>query len=161
MAADAAGSGLDDDIRKFEQIGTHPVPLILAIADALRFHDALNPVRKAARLVALRERWVQRLADEDRVVLNTWTAPGSAYGIANVKLVGIDTAGLQRHLWQKHGIYTITIRHRGVDADGNERGPDDLQYEGLRISPAVYTTPEELDRFGDVLEAVLRDGLPA
>jgi selenocysteine lyase/cysteine desulfurase len=142
----AADESLDGDIRKFEQIGTHSVPVILAIADALGFHEALGAERKAARLVYLRDRWARRLAENERVVLNTSLKPGLAYGIANVRLAGVDTAALRQHLWSEHRIYTIVIKH--------------ADFEGLRVSPAVYSTLEEVDRFADVLEDVLRDGLP-
>ena len=32
--------------------------------------------------------------------------------------------------------------------------------EGLRVSPSVYTTLEELDRFTAAVEGVIRNGLP-
>ena len=33
------------------------------------------------------------------------------------------------------------------------------EFQGLRVSPSVYTTLEELDRFCDVMRTVIRDGL--
>ena len=44
----------DDDIRKFEEIGTHPLANFLAIAEALTFHQsigaaAVRPMRQASR----------------------------------------------------------------------------------------------------------------
>jgi len=42
---------LDTDIRKFEEIGTHPAANTLAIAEALAFHAGIGPERKFARLV--------------------------------------------------------------------------------------------------------------
>ena len=50
------------DIRKFEEIGTHPAANHNAIAEALTFHDAIGIERKAARLRYLRNRWASRLA---------------------------------------------------------------------------------------------------
>jgi isopenicillin-N epimerase len=32
--------------------------------------------------------------------------------------------------------------------------------EGIRVTPNVYTTLDELDRFCDVVRAVIRNGLP-
>ncbi len=147
----AADTNLDDDIRKFEQIGTHPVPLVLAIADALTFHDALGAARKLARLRALKARWVEPLARHERVRFQTHIGPDAGRGdgtcLANFTIEGIEPAALQRHLWQAHRIYTIAIDHPAVP--------------GLRITPSVYTTPEELDRFTAVVERVLQRGLPA
>src|SRR3954469_16171517 len=49
------------DIRKFEEIGTHPAANHNAIAEALGFHEGIGSERKAARLRYLRDRWVKRL----------------------------------------------------------------------------------------------------
>ena len=35
------------------------------------------------------------------------------------------------------------------------------EYNGLRITPSVYTTLAEIDLFCDAVEDVIRDGLPA
>lgn len=35
------------------------------------------------------------------------------------------------------------------------------EFRGLRVSPSVYTTLEEQDRFCTVMEKVIRNGLPA
>jgi selenocysteine lyase/cysteine desulfurase len=143
----AANETLDDDIRKFEQIGTHPVPNILAIAEALTFHESLGGHRKLARLVYLRDRWAKRLAGHDRLHFNTSLAPGFAGGIANVRIDGVDSGELSRHLWREHKILVTVIVHD--------------EFEGIRVSPSVYSTLEEVDRFADAIEDVLQNGLPA
>ena len=33
------------------------------------------------------------------------------------------------------------------------------EFEGIRVSPSVYTTEEEIDRSSGAMEAVIRDGL--
>jgi isopenicillin-N epimerase len=147
----AADEPLDDDIRKFEQIGTHAVPLVLAIADAVAFHDALGGARKLARLRELRARFVEPLTRHDRVRFQTHLGANHGRdvgsGLCNFAIDGIDSGALQAHLWARHRIYTIAIGHEDV--------------RGLRVTPSVYTTPEELDRFTDAVEDVLRRGLPA
>ena len=60
----AASEKLDNDIRKFEQIGTHPVAGKLAIAEALTFHQGIGDARKEARLIHLRDTWAKRLRQE-------------------------------------------------------------------------------------------------
>ena len=47
MAAEAKQAG---DIRKFEEIGTHPAANKLAIGEAILFHQGIGPARKEARL---------------------------------------------------------------------------------------------------------------
>jgi len=144
----AAPASLDDNIRKFEEIGTHPAANILAIGEALTFHQGIGGERKAARLVHLRDRWATRLLEASpRVRLHTSLRPGQACGIATVEVEGVDTGGLARHLWARHRILVVPIIH--------------AEFQGLRISPSVYTTAEELDRFTEAVEAVIRNGLPA
>jgi len=158
----ASGPGQEQDIRKFEEIGTHPCPLVLSIGAAVTFHQQMGPARKWARMVLLRDRWARRLTQDPRVRLDTSLTPGRAGGIATVGIEGISTEVLQKHLWEKHKIYTISIRHRGIDEDGRALGDDaPLQIDGLRVSPAPYSTLDEVDRFCDAIEAVLRHGLPA
>lgn len=141
----AAAETQDADIRKFEEVGTHPAANTLAVAEALTFHQALQAARKDARLVYLRNYWAERLLQNPRVTLNTSLRPGFACGIANVHVEGVATNDLQGHLWRTHKIYTTPINHE--------------EFNGLRISPSVYTTLEELDRFVEAVEEVLEKGL--
>lgn len=142
----AAPADMDANIRKFEEVGTHPAANALAIGEALTFHQALGPRRKDARLVHLRNYWANTLlAEDDRVRLHTSLKPGFACGIANVEIQGVDTAALRNHLWTRHRIFTVGINHP--------------EFQGIRVSPSVYTTREELDRFIDAMRGVLREGL--
>ena len=53
------------------------------------------------------------------------------------------------YLWEKHRIWVVAITTPG-------------EYQGLRITPNVYTTLEEIDTFADVMEKIIRRGsLPA
>jgi selenocysteine lyase/cysteine desulfurase len=142
----AAPDTMDDDIRKFEEIGTHPAANYLAIAEALTFHQGIGGRRKEERLVYLRDYWAKRLLAHDRVVLHTSLEPGLACGIANVEIEGVDPGELTSWLFREHRIIVTPIVH------------DD--FRGIRVSPSVYTTLEELDRFGDAMEHVIREGLP-
>lgn len=141
----AAPETLEGNIRKFEEIGTHPAANYLAIAEALTFHQGLGAKRKEARLIYLRNRWAKRLASEDRVRLHTSLEPGLACGIATVQIEGIDTAQLAEHLWQRHRIFTVAILR------------DD--FEGIRVSPSIYSTIDEVDRFTDAMLDLLANGL--
>ena len=143
----AAPETQDGDIRKFEQIGTHPEAPYLCIGEALSFHQGLGPARKAARLVYLRDYWANPLLEFDNVRLNTSLEPGQACGIANVDIVGVEPNDLRDYLWNKHRIITVSINH--------------AEFRGLRISPSVYSTLSELDRFIDVMSHVARNGIPA
>ena len=138
----AAAPEQDGDIRKYEEIGTHPAANHNAISAALAFHRAIGAERKIARLRWLRDRWAKRLlAESDRVqVLTPLDSPHSG-GIGLFTVVGLDMAKLNGWLWEKHRIVNTYIGHP--------------EFAGLRITPNVYTTPDEIDVFGDkVLEAI-------
>ena len=143
----AAPETMDDNIRKFEEIGTHPAANYLAIAEALTFHQGIGSARKDARLVYLRDYWARPLLEMDNVRLHTSLKPGLACGIATVEIVGVDPAALAGHLWDKHRIIAVAIKHP--------------EFEGIRVSPSVYTQLEELDRFVDVMTNVARQGIAA
>src|SRR6185436_12755241 len=79
----AAEEKLDSDIRKFEEIGTHPAANTLAIAEALTFHEGIGDANKEARLRYLRDRWANRLLKfSDRVRLHTSLKPQFSCAIA-------------------------------------------------------------------------------
>lgn len=144
----AAEEKLAGDIRKFEEMGTHPIAPILAISEALTFHQGIGGPRKEARLRFLKDHWAKRLLNSGggRVKLHTSLNPKFCCGIATVQIEGIDSTELEQWLRSKHKIRVTTIKH------------DD--FEGLRITPSVYTTLEELDRFCEAMEHAIRHGLP-
>ena len=141
----AAAMTQTDDIRKFEEIGTHPAANTLAIAEALTFHEGIGPQRKLARMLYLRDRWAKRLASQDRFRLNTSLRPGLAGGLANVAIEGIPATQLQGWLWNTHRVFTVAIVHE--------------QFEGIRVSPSVYSTIEEVDRFSELMEHAAKHGI--
>src|SRR5438309_5817731 len=67
----AAPPEMNRDIRKFEEIGTHPAANHNAIAEALTFHEGIGIERKAARLRYLKERWARRLEKQKGVRILT------------------------------------------------------------------------------------------
>jgi len=143
----AAPASMDENVRKYEEIGTHPAANHNAIAAALAFHRAIGAERKAARLRLLRDRWAKRLAASNaRVRVLTPLNDTDSCGIGLVHVEGVSTEKLQAYLWQKHRIMTTPIVHP--------------EFSGLRITPNVYTTLPELDLFCDKVDEVIRRGLP-
>jgi selenocysteine lyase/cysteine desulfurase len=133
------------DIRKFEEIGTHPAAPHNGIVAALVFHRAIGGARKLARLRALRDRWVQALADNPRVHVRTPLDDPRSGAIALVDIEGLDTVKLAGWLWTRHHIVVSAIAFGGVT--------------GIRVTPNVFTTPAEVDAFADAIRMALRRGL--
>ncbi|MDH3734793.1 MAG: aminotransferase class V-fold PLP-dependent enzyme [Gemmatimonadota bacterium] len=143
----AAAESRNDDIRKFEEVGTHPEANFLAIGEALTFHQLIGAARKEARLVYLRNYWAEPLLELENVHLNTSLEPGFAAGIANVQVTDLNTSELRNWLWREHKIFTVAINH--------------AEFNGLRVSPSIYTTLEELDRFVEAMIHAARHGIAA
>lgn len=143
----AAPKTMDANVRKYEEIGTHPAANHNAIAVALAFHRAIGAERKAARLRFLRDRWAKRLTSEsDRCrVLTPLDDPRQACGIGLLHVDGMEVPKLVSHLWEKYRIITTPIVH--------------AEFKGLRITPNVYTSPDMVDGFGDAVLKAVRSGL--
>src|SRR5881398_1595893 len=143
----AAESKQASDIRKFEEIGTHSAAPKLAIGEALLFHDGIGGKRKEARLRFLSRYWMDKLKTIPKVRFNTSFDPSQMCAIANVQIEGLDQGKIGSYLFSKHHIFTTPIVHE--------------EFVGLRITPNVYTTLWELDRFCEVMTSIARNGVPA
>jgi len=130
------------DIRKFEEVGTHPAANHNAIGEALAFHQAIGIERKSARLRYLTDRFATRLERHPRVKILSSRLPNQAWGLANVSLEGVDVSKAYDFLWTKYRIITAAIKH--------------AEYQGLRVTPNVYTTLDELDTFAAAIQDLLK-----
>jgi selenocysteine lyase/cysteine desulfurase len=139
----------EGDIRKFEEIGTHAVAPMLSIAEALTFHRCIGGARKEARLRFLRDRWANRLLSHPsgRVRLHTSLKPSFSCGIGTFQVDGLDSTALSDWLWNTKGILVTSIKLKD-------------EFEGIRVTPSVYTTLQDLDRFCEAVEHVIAQGLP-
>ena len=141
----AAAESMDDNIRKFEEIGTHPAANHNAIAEALTFHRAIGVERKVARLRYLRDRWMRKLEGRPRVQLHTSFDPAMSGGVANVGIEGLDPGKIADHLWKTRRVFTVAIGHPACT--------------GIRVTPNVYTTLREIDLFREGMEEILDSGM--
>ena len=135
-----------NDIRKFEEIGTHSAAPRLAIGEAILFHNGIGGKRKEARLRYLSRYWMDKLKDVPKVRFNTSFDPAQMCAIANVQIEGVEPVKIGSYLFDKHRIFTTPIIHE--------------EFQGVRITPNVYTTLYELDRFCEIMTRIARNGLP-
>ena len=104
----AAPEQQDDDIRKFEAIGTHPWAIRAALGEALAYHQAIGGDRKAARLRYLTLRWANALKVHPRIkILTDLSEPAQAWAIAAVNIDGIDVGDLSKFLMDKYRIIVV------------------------------------------------------
>jgi isopenicillin-N epimerase len=139
MASDAKQV---NDIRKFEEIGTHPAANPNAISEALVFSENIGVPRKAARLRYLRDRWAHRLRENPKVKILHSENPELSCGIGFISFRGVDAGKMYEALYNKYNIVTARVELPG-------------QYDGLRVTPHIYSTLRDVDTFGDAVEKEL------
>ena len=127
----AEGELEPNDILRLNHVGTDPVHVDLGILNAIEYQNAIGLERKEARLKFLQHYWTSRLRGLPRVVINTPADMNRHGGIGNVGIEGIDPRKLADTLFNDYRIFTVGIDRPGV--------------RGLRITPNLYTTTEELD----------------
>ena len=120
-------------IRRLNHTGTHPVHTDLTINDAIDYLEIIGLGRKEARLRYLQRYWSDRLREVKNVVVNTPVDSYRSCGIANVGIKTIPPRDLAKILLEEFRIWTVAIDYANV--------------KGCRITPNIYTTEEELDRF--------------
>ncbi|MBX9929441.1 MAG: aminotransferase class V-fold PLP-dependent enzyme [Gemmatimonadaceae bacterium] len=134
------------DIRKYEEIGTHPQANFNAVSAAIAFHRGIGPERKIARLRYLRDRWATRLLKEsDRVKVLTPLGPDQGGAIALFSVTGIDPVKLGGWLSEKYKIVSTPIVHP--------------EFTGIRITPNVYTMVDEVDTFAGAVLTAIKKGV--
>ena len=142
----AALDSMRGDIRKFEEIGTHPAAARAAIAEALTFHRAVGSERKAARLRYLTMRWVNGLRSRPQVRILSSLEPNETWGLASFAIQGVNAATVVPAMLEKHRIVVSAAVTQGVP------GPV-LDYSGIRVTLNIYTSIEEIDRFIDAIRS--------
>jgi isopenicillin-N epimerase len=140
----AAPERSDNDIRKFEEIGTAPAATKAALNEALAFHQAIGTERVAARLKYLTLRWANTLKANPRIVIHT--PLDQVYGVCCVGIKDIPAPAIYNFLWDKYRIITAAISRP--------------EYNGVRVTPNIYTPLEEIDTFTAAMNDLLKNGLP-
>jgi selenocysteine lyase/cysteine desulfurase len=136
------------NILKFQDFGTYSVAMALAVSEALAFHNGIGPKRKEERLRYLTRYWTSRISKLPNIRFYTSLAPEMSCGFATFEIVGIDPGQLSGYLRKN----MITVQ-----SVGSRHAPE---IKGVRVTPHVYTTLDELDRFCGLVENVAKQGLP-
>lgn len=134
-----------DSIVKFEQWGTHAVAPFLALDEALDLHEQLGTARIAGRLDHLRGLLAGHLCERPGIVLATDPTPGRSAAMLAVEVARVPAEALAAWLWREHRIHVTTapLGARRV----------------LRLSPHLFTTPEEISRVAAAIGAAAEQGI--
>jgi selenocysteine lyase/cysteine desulfurase len=112
-------------------LGTRPFFIEQAIGKALEFHEMIGSERKEKRLHYLKNYWMEKVKDVPKVKLQTSLHPKWGCAIGNVAIEGKKPGELDSFLFDNYKIHTVPIEWENI--------------KGVRITPNVYTTLENLD----------------
>lgn len=121
-----------DSIEKFENIGTAPWGIYLAVEDALAFHSAIGTKRKEERLRYLKNYWVDKVKDIPKIKFNTPLNAEQSCAITNFTIEGKDPKNIADYLFEKHKVFTVAYDRAGI--------------QGVRVTPNIHNSIEDLDK---------------
>lgn len=135
----------DDDIRSRVHTGTSNFAAFMTVPTALAIHREIGATAKEQRFRYLRNRWVTAARDIPQVEVLTPDDPAMTAGITSFRIKGRgsgeDNNAVVAALRDEYGV--LTVRRSGI-----EKG------QAIRVTPAPYTSEEDVDRFIAALRAV-------
>jgi selenocysteine lyase/cysteine desulfurase len=137
----AAPESMDKNIRKFEEIGTHPAAMHNATLQALEFHEQIGAERKFARLRYLKNRWAERLGTLPGAQVLVGLDPEQSGAFGTIHFDAMAPGKLADELLAKYNILVVPITGPGPN--------------GIRVSSNVYTSLAEIDRFCEAVETIV------
>ncbi len=137
-----AGDKEDENIRKFEHLGTRPFFIEEAVDKAIDFYEMIGAKRKEERLLYLKNYWMGKVKDIPKVKLHTSFKKDFGCAIGLVSVEGKKPSELDGFLWDNYKIHTVGIVWENIS--------------GVRVTPNVYTTTKNLDRLAEGIEKFAR-----
>ena len=125
------------DIRKFEALGTRSFAPEQAIGQAIDFHNAIGGKRKQERLHYLKKYWCDAVTKNPRAKLHISLKPEYSCALGTFSIDGLDVGDIASKLMNVYQIHVVSIKWENVNA--------------VRVTPHVYTTTKDLDRFIDAV----------
>ncbi len=128
----AAQDAEQDDIRKFENLGTRSFAIEHAISHAVDFFEMIGKERKYDRLYELQHYWTSRVKAHPNVIINHPQSRNYSGALGNVLVKNKTAEQLSNYLFEQYKIHTVAINWENI--------------HGVRITPNVYTLKSELDK---------------
>jgi len=131
-----------DTVQARIHTGTSDFAALLTLPAALTFQQAIGRARRAARLRALRNRWVSKVRGVSGIEVLTPDDPALHGAITSFRFAGVTSVegnvALAGRLLERHRIFTV---HR----TGVARGAC------VRVTPALFSTMDQMDRLAEAL----------
>lgn len=138
--ADMAGGNREPEgARKYERSGQRHLPSVVAMGDAVDFHNAIGKQHIEARIRFLASRLKTGLSEIPGVRVATSTSADMSGGLTTLAVGDVPSARLRQVVMERAGIF-IT---------GSGWNP-----QAARVSTHVYASPGEVDRLLDAIRYV-------
>ena len=131
----------DDDIQKFEALGTRSVPAEMAVGQAVLFHNNIGIERKYNRLKELTDYWTSEFENHPRFISYTPKRENKYGSLYTFGIEGMNSNEICNYLQKHYKIITTPIEWQNID--------------GCRVSPHVYTSFDDLDKLREGIREML------
>lgn len=139
------GEADGDDLRTRVHTGTVNFAAVMALPVALDLHQRIGVANKRARLLHLRNRWLDAVRDNERIQLLASADERLASAIAGFRLRGqtgmAANAATAERMVKQSGVFV-------VPRDGLASGAC------LRATPGIFSTPAQMDALVAAIRAV-------
>jgi selenocysteine lyase/cysteine desulfurase len=140
----SSGEPHSKDIRKFEELGTRSFPIEQGIGEAINFHEGIGSKRKEERIRYLKNYWALKVQHIPKVKLYTSLNAKYSCAICGVSIDGMTPAELDSALFSNYKIHVVGINIENISC--------------VRVTPHVYTTLHDLDKFARAIEEIAAKG---
>ncbi len=128
----------ETNISKLSHFGTTPFAVTMTIPDSIAFHKMMGIDRVSARLHYLKTAWMEGLKDQPGIEI---VSPRNlTCAIASFRIKNKTSAEVADKLFKEYNILTVS---RSLGKDGC-----------VRVTPAVYNTVEEVNKFIDAVKMI-------
>lgn len=125
------------NIKRFEELGTRATTAELAIGEAVDFHLVIGNERKQQRLYELKKYWTEKVRTHPKIKILTPESMSLSGALGLVCIEGHEASEIDGYLFSQHHIHVVGIKYEKIN--------------GVRVTPNVYTSFDDLDRFSDAL----------
>jgi selenocysteine lyase/cysteine desulfurase len=132
----------DGTARIYEDYGTRNLPEVLTLGDAIDFQLQLGAEAKASRYRELWESYRTYTEQSDHVIWRSPTTWSRSAALFAVEIRGIDSEAVFRHMFEQHDFVFRPFQTQGLNT--------------VRISPNIYNSEEEIERFFDLTASLTR-----
>jgi selenocysteine lyase/cysteine desulfurase len=128
-------------MERYEMFGQVAEAAFAVVPEAIAYHRRIGPGRKQARMRELVAHLRAGLRTIPSIKFYTVDEPWASCGLLTFELPGRDPEAIQKQLWDQHRVLV----------QAQVQLPN---IRGVRLSPAIYTSVDELDRAIDAIRRV-------